>query len=70
MHHLNELLHKKITRRRFPVAFGLGLASMVGLLRLARSFSDGEPAPDNEQHSPTPNYGAWRPRTAGSQTAI
>src|SRR4029450_8175828 len=68
MHQLNELLDKKITRRRFPIAFGAGLAAMIGLVRLADSFSEEKPATDEEQLPATPNYGAWRPRTAGVPT--
>lgn len=68
MHQLNELLDKRITRRRFPVAFGAGLAAMIGLVRLADSFSEEKLATDEKQPLATPNYGAWRPRTAGSPT--
>lgn len=65
MHQLNELLHKRITRKQFAVAFALGLASMVELIRLAQRVSDGKLAPAKEPQSERPNYGAWRPRTAG-----
>lgn len=68
MRQLNELLHKRMSRRRFPVALGVGLTTLIGLLRLARGNSDEEPAPADEQLPPTPNYGAWRPRTAGDST--
>jgi len=47
------------------VAFALGLASMVELIRLAQRVSDGKLAPAKEPQSERPNYGAWRPRTAG-----
>ena len=65
MHQLNELLHKRITRKQFPVAFALSLASMIELIRLAQRISDGEPAPVKEPQPTRPNYGARRPRTAG-----
>ena len=65
MHQLNELLHKRITRKQFPVAFALSLASMIELIRLAQRISDGERAPAKEPQPTRPNYGAWRPRTAG-----
>ena len=68
MDQLNELLNKRITRKQFPVAIGLGLASMMGLLRLANGVSDEKPAPVKEQPPTTPIYGAWRPRTAGDAT--
>jgi len=67
MHQPDELLHNRITRRRFPVAFGLGLATMFRLLRLADGIHDEKPAPAKEPPT-TPNYGAWRPRTAGGPT--
>ena len=50
------------------VVLGLGLASMIELLRLANRVSDEKSVPVNEQPPTTPNYGAWRPRTAGSAT--
>jgi hypothetical protein len=65
MDQLNELLHKRITRKQFPIAFALSLASMVELIRLAQRVSDGKLAPAKEPQSTRPNYGAWRPLTAG-----
>ena len=65
MHQLNELLHKRITRKQFSVAFALSLASMIELIRLAQRVSDEKFAPTKEPQPTRPNYGAWRPRTAG-----
>lgn len=65
MRQSNEFLNERITRRQFPVAFGLGLATMIGLLRLADRIFDKKP--DTEPLA-TPQYGAWRPRTAGGPT--
>ena len=67
MHQLNELLHKRMTRKRFAVAFALSLASMIELIRLAQRISDEERAPAKEPQPTRPNYGAWRPRTAGDE---
>ena len=69
MHQLNELLHKRMTRKRFAVAFALSLASMIELIRLAQRVSDGKLVPANEPQPTRPNYGAWRPRTAGDATS-
>lgn len=68
MHQLNELLHKRISRRRFPVAFGMGLTTLIGLLRLADRVADEETVRVDEQAAATPQYGAWRPRTAAGPT--
>jgi hypothetical protein len=68
MHQLNELLHKRITRKQFPVAFALSVASMIELIRLAQRVSDVERPPAKEPEPTRPNYGAWRPRTAGDAT--
>ena len=68
MHQLNELLHKRITRKQFAVAFAVSLASMIELIRLAQRVSGGKRAPAKEPQPTPPNYGAWRPRTAGDAT--
>ena len=68
MHELDVLLHKRITRKQFPVVLGLGLTSMIELLRLANRVSDEKPGSVKEQPPTTPIYGAWRPRTAGGAT--
>ena len=68
MHQLNELLHKRITRKQFAVAFALSLASMIELIRLAQRVSDRKRGSAKEPQPTRPNYGAWRPRTAGDAT--
>jgi hypothetical protein len=68
MHQLNELLHKRISRKQFAVAFAMSLASMIELIRLTQRVSNGKRAPAKEQQPTRPNYGAWRPRTVGDAT--
>ena len=68
MDQLNELLQKRITRKQFPVALALSLASLIEIIRLAQRVPDGKRAPAKEPQPTRPNYGAWRPRTAGDAT--
>lgn len=66
MNQLNQLLQQRITRKQFPLAFGLSLGAVFGLIRMALRAADEESTPAQEPQSPRPNYGAWRPRSAGS----
>lgn len=68
MHQPNDLLHNTITRRQFPFAFGLSVMALIGLLRPADTIPDEKAAPSRVEPPTTPNYGAWRPRTAGAPT--